>query len=108
MAEIWTTKQNDTKPIYSHLRDVNGNVDLTNATSVVFNMRDQSGTVKVSRGVCSIETASTGYVKYPFLATDTDEVGTYKGEYEVLWSDGIIETYPEGDYVVIKIVDDIA
>ena len=102
------TKQNDTKPIWTHLQDVNGNVDLTNASSVVFNMRDLDEAVKVSRGACTVVTATTGYVKYPFQATDTDTNGFFKGEFEVTWSDGVIETYPENGYIDIEITDDIA
>jgi len=108
MAKTWSTKQNDTKPIFSYLEDSVGRIDLTNATGVVFNMRDLAGTVKVSRGACTIVTASQGYVKYEFLAADTDTAGIYKGEFEVTYSGGEIETHPEDSYIPIKIIDDIA
>lgn len=108
MPSTFKTKQNDTKPIYAHLEDVDGRIDLTNATGVVFNMRDLSGTVKVSRGVCTIITPTQGYVRYDFDAADTDTAGIFKGEFEVTWVDGRIETHPEDSYIPIKIIDDIA
>lgn len=108
MAETWITKQNDTKPLFAHLEDANGQVDLTNASSVVFNLRDLPGTVKVSRAACTIVTAAEGYVKWAPQATDTDTVGSYKGEFEVTWAAGEIETYPHDSYIKVKIVDDIA
>ena len=54
-------------------------VNLTTATSAVFNMRTQSGTaLKVNRGSCSITSAAAGEVTYQWGTLDTNTVGTYR------------------------------
>lgn len=112
-------KQNDRRPLFVVvLKDDFGEtsesiVNLTTATSAVFNMRDAtSGTVKVSRGSATISNAAGGEVTYAWGTADTATAGDYVAEVEITWNDGKPETFPGGpaggSYWEITITDDIA
>lgn len=102
-------KQNDTAPaLRAILKDGDGEaIDLTDAT-IRFHMREIGGsTVKVD-GVSPAQLPPTsGIVQYDWVAADTDTVGSYQGEFEVTYSDGSIETFPNNGYIRIQITDDI-
>lgn len=90
-------KQNDTSPdLQVTLKDGDGEaVDVTSST-IVFTM-SAGGVVKVSEQSATIVTASSGVVKYEWAAGDTDTPGTYEGEFEVTFSGGKIQTFPNSD-----------
>lgn len=102
-------KQNDTLPaLVAYLYNPDGSVvDLTGAT-VKFIMRLTSGGAAKVDTAATVVTATSGYVKYSWVAADTDTVGEYEGEFEVTFSGGAIQTYPNSKYIKIKVVDDIA
>ena len=104
-------KENDTgKPIEGILRDGFGApVDITGAT-VVFHMRlAPAGAVKVTGGsMGAVGSATNGRVKYSFSASDVDTPGTYEGEVQATFSNGLIRTFPERGYISVEIEDDIA
>jgi len=115
----FTIKQNDTAPAYvADLLDDYGlpgesAINLTSATSVTFKMRlaDTTGTPKISDAM-TITTAANGRVTYEWQTGDTDTAGTYNVEFEILWTDGTIETVPNGadpdaQYLTVEIVDDL-
>lgn len=111
-------KQHDTAPAY--VADLKDNfdttptaIDLTNATSVTFKMREQgnTGAPKVSSPM-TIVSPSGGQVRHAWGASDTDTVGTYDVEFEIAWNDGKIETVPNGSdpaaqYNTVVVVDDL-
>lgn len=109
-------KQNDRRPLFVvALKDDFGEsteapVDLTTATSAVFNMRLASSpqTVKINRGSVAITTPASGICTYTWGTADTNAVGDYHGEIEVTWNDGKAETFPNNTYWEIEVVDDIA
>ncbi len=109
-------KQNDRRPLFVVvLKDNFGEpseaiVDLTTATSAVFNMTLQGGgPVKVNRGSATIGSpATSGQVTYAWGTADTTSVGTYDAEIEITWSDGKAETFPNDSYWEVEITDDIA
>lgn len=105
-------KQNDTAPAYVvQLRDTTGGgdvaVDLTLASSVKFLMRSSGGSVKVNQPATFYDRAA-GTLVYAWGASDLDTVGEYEVEFEVTWTDGTIETFPNDSYNTIVVVDDIA
>lgn len=103
-------RQNDTGPTLDRtLTDSEGaTVDITGAT-IVFNMRDTNGTVKVNRAVATIVGAGTaGTVRYSWVAADTNTTGLYNGEFEVTFASGRIQTFPNPGAIRIQITDDIA
>lgn len=109
-------KQNDNRPkirLYAKQGPAGSVVpiDLTNATTAVFNMRLAVGsTVIVSRGAATILTPATaGGLEYTLATADTATVGNYLGEFEITFSDGGVLTVPNGnDWLYITVGDDIA
>lgn len=102
-------KRNDTSPaLLASLQDANGTaVDMT-AASVRFHMRQiNSQVVKVDADAV-IVAAEQGEVRYNWQTADTDTIGSYQAEFEVTYSDGTIETFPNDGYIPVNIVGDIA
>lgn len=96
-------KQHDTRPIYiAQLMENVGlqnesPIDLTDAAAVHFLMRGKGVEIedvpKVNRPA-TIVTAVDGIVSYSWQPSDTDTIGEYNVEFEIIWSDGGRETVP--------------
>lgn len=102
-------KQNDTSPsLQTTLLDGDGlPVNIVDNSAVRFHMRAAGGTVKIDTDAVVVNAVS-GIVRYDWTATDTDTAGTFQAEFEVTYSDGKIETFPNLGYIEIVITDDIA
>ena len=87
-------KQNDTSPsILAELKDANNTpVNITSATAKIF-VKAIDGTLKINSSVQVIN-AALGKVRYDWQTGDTDTVGTYSVEFQVTYTDGSIETFP--------------
>lgn len=99
-------KQNDTSPsILATLKDAsNTPVNLT-ASNVRIHMRDVAGSLKIDSPV-EVINASEGIIRYDWEAADTDTSGTFYVEFEVTYTDGAIETFPNtGKEVVIILAE---
>ncbi len=114
MADF-TIKRNDLLPVLEAiLKDADDNpVDLTDATGVVFHMREEeTAGLKIEDGSASIDSnPQTGKVSYPWVSNgvkDTDTSGLFLGEFEVTWTGGKIQTFPSQGYISIQIVDDLS
>lgn len=103
--------QNDTAPpISSRLADSGEVVDLSSVSNVKFHMEDKFSRVVIEddlTGRVNIVNADLGEVEYAFAARDTANVGSYKGEWQVLYQDGKIETFPSEGKVEIEVVEEI-
>lgn len=102
-------KQNDTSPAIQFALTPTS-VVLTGST-VVFNMklRGSTGTPIISREAATIVTATgTPTVKYEWQVGDTVTPGNYVAEFEVTYSDGTIETFPNNSWIDVAIYPDIA
>ena len=101
-------KQNDTSPaMLVGLQDANRNVVNITGATVRFYMRQIGASqVKVDAPV-NIVSALDGTVVYNWIADDTDTVGSYQCEFEVTYSDGTTETFTNGAYIRVEIIDDI-
>jgi hypothetical protein len=111
----FTVKQFDRRPVFVvALKDDFGEqtespVNLTTASTVVFNMRDaDTETVVVNRGAATISDANSGEVTYNWGTGDLNTAGAYEAEVEVTWNDGKAETFPNNGYWDVIVVDDIA
>lgn len=107
----FTIKQNDTSPsLQVSLTDSAGSaIDLTGATSIRFHMRLPSATAaKVDAAAATVGASTAGVVKYDWSAGDTDTAGLYQAEFEVTYSDSSIETFPNGGYLLVNVLDDLA
>lgn len=88
--------QGDTAPVLQvTLKDSEGTgVDVTGAT-VKFSMVNRAtGQQKVNEGTVTLVTEASGIVEYPWVAADTSRHGDFLGAFEVTYSDGTIETFP--------------
>src|SRR5689334_4269609 len=109
MATDFTIKQDDQLPeILAVLKDdTDAEVNLTGILGVRFIMTNKTtNEVKVD-AAASVLDAPNGLVKYSWEEVDTDEAGNYKGEFEVEFSDGRLETFPNDKYLNIKVVVDL-
>ena len=102
-------KQNDTSPaLKATLKDgLDVAVDLSGC-SVRFHMRKIGETSSKVDASAVIENADNGIVYYSWVAADTDTIGSYEAEFEVTFTGGEIETFPNNRFIEVEITDDIA
>ena len=101
-------KRHDTRPpLVKNLLDADGNpADLSTANTVVFIMT--AGTAaKVDRVPVVVTDAPAGEVAYQWAEADTDTSGVYDGEFEVTFTDGGVQTFPNPKKMVILVGDDL-
>jgi hypothetical protein len=104
---VFRTKRGDLLPIIQGTcTDVNGPVDLTNATSVRFLMKSSAGVAKVTSAAAFVDRPN-GVVSYTWAGTDTDTVGDYTAEFEVTWPGAKPETFPNRGYITVSIFQDL-
>ncbi len=103
-------KENDTGSSFQKtLEDENGAaVDVTGAT-VRFTMTSAlDGTVKISEAAATIDDAVNGLVSYTWAAGDLDTPGDYFGEFEVTFSGGDVQTFPNDGHLKIRVTEEQA
>lgn len=107
-------KRGDTSPaIESELQDTDGNaVNLTGAT-VRFLMKERGGDLTVDGEADLAADPTTGVVSYSWVAAvgetpgDTDVAGEYDAEWEVTFSDGTVQTFPNSTYLSVSVKKDL-
>lgn len=110
----FTLKKNDTSPALEYqLLDASGNpIDLTNYNEVRFLMQQKDGSTLTidgdTAGNVFVTDAENGKVKYEWKSVDTDEGGVFEAEWEVKYSNGSIETFPNTTFITIRINDDLS
>ena len=112
MSTVFNIKKGDTLPLLSVvLTDGAGNeLDVSGADSVSFRMRDmeaQQGVYKASGAADLVTDGTDGAVSFGFSAANTNEVGTFYGEFVIDWGSGDIQTVPNDNFLTI-IVREIA
>jgi hypothetical protein len=104
----YTVKQHDLDPPFEvTLKDKNGPVDLTGATSVMLHFATASGSTEFS-GECEITDAEAGIVRYLWEESDVATVNTYNIEWEVTWASGRPTTFPTKGYKTVEVAPDLA
>lgn len=108
MASHFSIKKNDTgPPITAKLLDAAGAaVNLTGAT-VKFIMSRQGDSATKVNAAATIVDAATGTVRYVWTAADTDTHGTFVGEWEVVFSDGSKQSFPNSRHLEIRVTRDL-
>ena len=103
----FSIRQNDTSPsLQALLKDADRNpIDLTGA-SVRFHMKAVGGAVKVDAAMTVVD-QDNGVVQYDWVTGDTDTVGTYNVEFEVTYSDGAIETFPNKGNLTVNVTKEL-
>lgn len=108
MRYEFNLKRGDTAPsILYALLPVD--TDLSGAT-VRFSMsKNDDGAVKINRAAAVVVTATgTPTVRYDWQPADTDEAGFFSAEFEVTYSGGAVETFPNSGHIPVTISPDIA
>lgn len=94
----FTIKQHDLLPsLVVTLLDDDTAVDLTTAISARFLMRSLATGLKVSALMSVLDQTDAdnlGKVSYDWQALDTDTVGTYNAEVEIIWPGDRPQTFP--------------
>ena len=106
-SNIFYMKQNDTAPaIRATLSDSDGiAVDLTDAT-VRFLMKTQSN-ILTANGAATILDSANGVVQYAWEVGDTMNEGTHLAEFEVTYSSGKVESFPNRGYIKVKVTKEV-
>jgi len=103
----FTIKQNDTSPaLQATLRDANGLGVLLTGATIRLHMVPLNGGTTLDKAM-TIVNATQGIVRYNWVAGDTATVGTYSIEFEVTYSDGSVETFPNNDNLVVVITPEL-
>lgn len=88
-------KQNDTGPaIAGTLERPDGTAVVVTGAAVRFHLRARGGTSTKVDAVATILNGAAGSVKYDWQVGDTDTGGYFEAEWEVTYSDGSVETFP--------------
>ena len=104
----FSIKQNDTAPsLRATLLDGDGNPVNLSGSTVRFHMRLLGQTAIVVNQSATLIDAANGIAQYNWVAADTDTIGSYQAEFQVTYSDGAIETFPNDSYIRVDIIDDI-
>lgn len=101
-------KQNDTSPAIEATL-VNGSgasVNIGGAT-VRFHMNNMTNGALIIDRAATIVNAASGIVRYNWQSTDTQKSGMYLCEFEVTYSDGSIESFPNDDKIIVAIESEI-
>jgi len=92
--DIFYIKQNDTSPDFAAvLTDAAGNLAALTGATVQFHMAEEDGTVVVD-AVATVVSTVTATVSYAWQVGDTATPGKYYAEFEVTFSNGKVETFP--------------
>ena len=98
-------KRGDTAPFFRGQCTDNGvPVDLTGAAAKLV-IRKPSGALISTNA--TVEVGTQGWVRRSWSAGDTDEIGDYKIEVEVTWTDGTKQTFPPDDYERLVVGTDL-
>lgn len=106
---IFYIKKGDRLPtIRSTLYQPDGEIQpLTSVSGVKFIMY-QNGTEKINAAASVLEGGTTGAVEYAWATNDTNTSGVYKAEWQVTFTDGKPQTFPNKGYISVIITDDLA
>ena len=107
MSDAFYIKRNDTSPIFRViLKDGADAVVVVTGATVRFHMFDEAKVLKVDAAAV-INAGSAGDVQYEWIAADTDTAGFFDSEFEVTFSSGRIETFPNYSFQRVHIYEDL-
>lgn len=82
-------------------------VNLTGATAKFYMRERGKRDKKINGTACTINLPATGRLYYTFTASNVDTPGVYEAEVVVTFSDTSIETFPEGENIIVFIKSDV-
>lgn len=106
---VYSYKRNDTGKLHRvTLSDAAGVVDLTNAAAVRFHMYREDTRAQKVNAAMTIQDAAGGIVRYAWQAADVDTAGRFLAEIEVTWQDATETTFPNTEFDLVVIHDDLS
>ena len=81
--------------------------NLSGVTGVTFTMANNCGDYKIFAKDAQIVSYSAGTIQYNWAADDTNEAGRFKGEFQLLYSDGNKLSIPSNGQIQIDIPGDV-
>lgn len=104
-------KQYDLRPdLKVRLLDEDVPVDLTNAAAARFIMSSRRRGIKVDATMTILdqtEEDTLGVVSYAWADGDTDTVGDFNAEVQIMWPSGRPQTFPASGYIQVTVVKDL-
>lgn len=113
MANAFTIKRNDTLPALQICLIDRGclggkeSYSLSGVTGVTFTMVSDCSEYKIFAKTASIISSSAGTIQYDWEVGDTNEAGDFKGEFQLLYSDGNKMSVPQNGQISIHIPKDL-
>jgi len=80
---------------------------LDGVTGVTFTMANDCGDYKIFAKSAQTVSFSAGTIQYNWDAEDTNEAGRFKGEFQLLYSDGNKLSIPQNGQIQIDIPGDV-
>lgn len=81
--------------------------NLSGVTGVTFTMTNNCGEYKIFGKTAQVVSYSAGTIQYNWDVNDTNEGGDFKGEFQLLYSDGNKLSIPQNGYIDIMIPKDV-
>lgn len=101
-------KQNDTSPSIKVQFLDSDNIPVNITGSVIkFKMTNYNSGENVVDKAAVISDGEDGTAYYLWDAVDTSIAGLFKAEFEVTYTDGYVETFPNDGYITVSIQDDL-
>lgn len=111
MSQTWPIKRGDREPKFSAKLAVdNAGQDLTGCSVKFIMKKPGAATPKISAAATidqTVDSSTFGDVSYSWGATDTDELGLFRAEFEVTFANGNKRTWPADGYLLIQVVEDL-
>ena len=81
--------------------------NMDGVTGATFTMANDCGDYKIFAKDAQIVSLSAGTIQYNWEAADTNEAGSFKGEFQLLYSDGNKMSIPQNGQIMIDIPKDV-
>lgn len=106
----FTIKQGDTKPsLEVRLTDENGEPRrLVDVETIKFHMRSNDDQELVVDDTAMVVSEDDGHVVYKWKDGDTSKTGRHSAEFEVHYSGGSVETFPNYESIEVYVVEGVA
>ncbi len=105
MTDQFTIKEGDTSPAIQYQLTLGTGQTLVGATATFKVASINGGALKID-SPAAVDSAQN-ILSYQWIAGDTDSAAVYRAEFEVTYSDGKIETFPNSEYIQINVIPDL-
>lgn len=108
-AAEFVIKQGDTAPrLVGELIDGDGNAVNVHGAAVALHLHGLTVENDTSKTAVVLAGDPSSTVYYDWAAGDTDDAGYYAGEWQVTYSNGQIETFPNGGVFLLQVEEQLA